>query len=389
MMARTKCLLTLLILLSIIIACTPQSRQAGSPPALIPSQSTPSAIPTPNLPLPTSEDTAWAKVVNAARKEGTLTIYGSAQVAGELGVAISKAFKDRYGISVEILVGPGRQTVERAQVESRLNLPVGDVVFSGIGSATELSAAKLAAKVWPDLPTFKDTKAFIADPRFDPEGVILLFTMGMAGPLINTRLIKPEDEPRSYLDFLDPKWKKKIIVEQPYGGGGGGFTWFSTMKALKVLDDDYFRRFAANEPAIWGGSPVESYKLIARGEYAFGPYATTDSVGYLIVEGAPLKLLGMKEGNIARGNALVVLKTTPHPNVARLFADWMFSAEGQTVYSKAGAITSVRKDVPDFLDPAVRIKPEPGKILMRSWDVTEEGNRIEKSGIAETIFGKK
>ena len=35
------------------------------------------------------------------------------------------------------------------------------------------------------------------------------------GILINTDLVKPADEPKSWQDLLDPKWKGKIVMFDP------------------------------------------------------------------------------------------------------------------------------------------------------------------------------
>ena len=134
-MIGRKLYLTVLIILVVMPgACAPQ---AASTPSSPPTGSVPAqANPVPITPSASLQDATWAKVVETAKKEGVLTMYGSAQIAGPLGVAIAKAFKDRFGISVEMLVSAGRQSVERVQVEARMNMPVGDVVFSGISSAT-------------------------------------------------------------------------------------------------------------------------------------------------------------------------------------------------------------------------------------------------------------
>lgn len=50
---------------------------------------------------------------------------------------------------------------------------------------------------------------------------------------------------------------------------------------------------------------------------------------------------------------------------------------------------SMRQDVPDFLDPGVKLQPEPQKLLPRTYDVSEATNQYHKDGIAAGIFGKK
>ena len=371
-----------LVLLSLIVACTPKSTP---PPTPVPSAPTP----IPAAPSANPKDTNWDNVVEAAKKEGYLTLYVSAQFAGDKGRTIVEAFRSRYGIRTELLVVAGRQAVEKIKVEAQVKQNIGDIVGSGESSSTELSQAGLTTSVWQELPELRDRSVFKVNPIFTPNGDILSFSLKINGPTINTNLVKLQDEPRSYFDLLAPKWKGKVIVEDPRSGGGGGFTWFCAMLYNKALDEDYFRQFAKQEPIMWGGSFTEAFNMVGRGEAWLSPHAADTTVGFLIVEGAPLKILGMKEGNIATTDVITTIKGAAHPNAAKLFINWLFSKEGQTVYGKAGSQDSMRKDVPSFLDPRVKIQPEPQKLLPRTYDMVEITNRYHKEGKAEGIFGKK
>ena len=88
------------------ISCAPAAAPA-SIPTLAPSQ-----VPTPasNLQPPTSQDITWGKTMEAAKKESSLTLYSYA-FTGDLGLALSKAFTDKYGIKVEIVTGRGAEMV--------------------------------------------------------------------------------------------------------------------------------------------------------------------------------------------------------------------------------------------------------------------------------------
>ncbi|MBF8264569.1 MAG: Ferric transporter ATP-binding subunit [Dehalococcoidia bacterium] len=376
-----------LVLLSLIMACTPKS--TPSPTSVPPAANPVPANPIPATPSASPKDTNWDNVVEAAKKEGHLTLYPSAYFTGDKGQIVAKAFQDRYGFKPEFLIITGPQAVEKVKVEARMNQRIGDIVPSGESTTTQLSQAGLTASVWQELPELRDKSVFKSDPIFNPNGDIISFSLKINGPAINTDLVKFQDEPRSYFDLLEPKWKGKVLLEDPRSGGGTGFTWFSALLYYKVLDADYYRRFAKQEPILWGGSSTEAFRMVARGEAWLTPYAADSNVGYLIVEGAPMKILGMKEGNVATSDVMTVIKGATHPNAAKLFLNWMLSREGQEVYARAGSLESMRKDVASFLDPRVKMQPEPQKLLPRTYDMAQIINQYHKDGIAEGIFGKK
>lgn len=374
-----------IILVLITVSCAPKQAPAPATPATRPSTPAPAATPASNLLPPTSQDAAWAKVVENAKKEGSLTIY-SFYYVGDIGRAIAKAFQDRYGIRVEIMAAPGRQTVEKLKVEQSMKQVVADVVNTGVSSSTEISLAGIGESVWRELPNLKNKDVFNVDPVYSPNGDILFFSLTLIGPLINTSLIKTQDEPKSLMDFLDPKWKGNIIAIDPRQGGGGLFNMITVMKYFKVMEDDYWRKLAPNL-TLFGGSQQEAYRATGRGEYKVCMPASDSPIAPLIAEGAPLKLLAIDEGTVGQGEATMVVKGAPHPNAARLFTDWVFSQEGQTVYAKASSINPLRKDIPGFLIAGANLTPK--KILNRTWDAAAAGNDYQKAGLIEQLFGKR
>jgi len=63
----------------------------------------------------------------------------------------------------------------------------------------------------------------------------------------------------------------------------------------------------------------------------------------------------MKEGIVVSGLAISVVKDSPNPNAARLFANWLLSPEGQQVQAKARNSSGMRKDVPSYFPKGAQI----------------------------------
>ena len=377
---RFFCLTVVIGVLFASCAPAPAPNPTSTPMAPAPTVAAPpSATPSP-------QDAAWAKVVQEAKREGVLTVYGYL-FPGEIGQAVGRVFKGRYGITVETLAVQGRMALEKVKVEQAIKNPVADVVSGGLSVCWDLSILNLVDKVVDQLPELKDRNVFKADV-VDFGDQIIYINFSESGIVINSNLVKPEDYPKSWYDLLDPKWKgKKIILSDPRAGASGGWNWFATSIIYKALDLDYFRRLMRQEPVLISGAATTELALqVARGEFLMTS-TSVDSVSFLIAEGAPLKNLALKEGSWVQGNCQVVIKNAAHPNAARLFANWFMSKEGQETYHRAASQTSIRKDLPDFMPPGTR--PEPYKLFVRTTQVQEEAAKLLKAGTVEEIFTPK
>ena len=381
--SKVWAILSLFVMALVILsACTPQTPPASTP---VPSTPVQTSVPTSNIPLPTSQDAAWTNIVKAAKQEGVVTIYSVAFV-GDVGRRISQDFTNQTGIRTEILVGSGAILLEKIKVEQAMKRPVGDLWNSrSASSIAELVLLGGADSIAGGLPSLRDKAAFKIDPVYSPGGEAVVWAMGYGDAVINTKQIKPEDEPRSYKDLLSPTWKGKILTQDPRTSGGTIF--YANLRYHKVLDLDYFTRLAQQDMAIWGGSATEGHMKIARGEFPMLLAGTTDIAAPIIAEGGPLKVLTPEDGNSAGLGAVVAMKGAPHPNAARVFVNWLLSQEGQRSYAEAASVTSIRKDVPDFTNPVARVTPK--KIWARNWEMEEWARKDLAAKTMEKIFGSK
>ena len=267
----------------------------------------------------------WNKLIEAAKKEGKLVVY-TAATGQPAHVAIGRAFEKKYGITVTYLEARASEIRERVRTEQAAGRFIGDVSHNG-ATTTGLQMLEGAFQPYGTVPNLAKLRSpFKADDTRIP-----VFASAYA-MLVNTNLVKPGDEPKSWADLADPKWKGKILSDDPRALGGGSVSFF-------VLQDklgrSYHEKMAANQ-LVFSRDLRASERRVARGDYAIWIPMTTSS--YMALKGLPVKLLHPEEGYPYITYEVAILKNAPRPNAARLFMDFFVSDEAQLIHDQEGLI---------------------------------------------------
>jgi iron(III) transport system substrate-binding protein len=258
----------------------------------------------------------------ALKEGGRLNFYGTlAQVNAE---RILPVFEKRFpGIKINHVDATSDKLVARAVTEARGGRTLGDVLQIPLENLTQAYDQGLLLDV--KLP---ESAAY-------PEGLKGAFwTASDLQYFIaawNTNLVKKEEEPKSYDDFLHPRWKGRLIAEPRDLEMLLAFAKYRFKSDEKAID--YWRKIAAQNVEFHKGHS-QLAELLVAGQAAACLTCYSHHYPSRIKRGAPVNYM-LSEG-VASINSTAIFKNAPHPNTAMLFARWVASEEGQTVMSAGG-----------------------------------------------------
>ncbi len=370
-MGRLTLFSLLIILSTVILSCT---SSPAPKPLTEPAPSTP-----PVEKAPSSSQGEWERVIAQAKREGKVTAYVSTLPSNAYR-GISQAFQEKYGISIEFIAGRGMDIMQRVVTEQRAGVNQADFYETGV--PTHLMLKERGLLEGPiALPETANVSSWMIDPWIaDKEKFMFSYYEYTPGPVINTDIIKGADEPKSWLDLLDPRWKGKIAWDDPSVPGPGA----KNMSFVKwYLNSEYWDKLARNEVAFIRDR-VFIFDSVVRGRYPIAAGVFTTAITRGIKDGAPIRPLYMKEGYPGAGWTVSLIKNAPHPNAGKLFANWFLSREGQTVFSKEAEVASYRKDVPqDHVNASFRLTPE---MKIVPWTPADEAKQTKDMPLAAEFF---
>lgn len=276
----------------------------------------------------TPADAEWKKVIEAARKEGKVSMYTGA-VGSPAFPKIAAAFEAKYGVRLDVLEVRASELRERVRTEQASGKVIGDVSHNG-STSTGLQIAEGTFQPHGPLPNAKRAVApFAADDIRVPIYVIPY------GILVNTDMVKPADEPKSWKDLANARWKGKILADDMRALGGGAVFFMVT---YRKLGREFHDRLAEQQPHM-NRELRGNYPRVARGEYpVYVPFTVPD---ILDLKGLPVKLIVPTEGCPYVRFDGAIFKGAPHPNAARLLVDFLLGDEVQLIYANLGFVSVV------------------------------------------------
>ncbi|MBM2830989.1 MAG: fbpA 2 [Dehalococcoidia bacterium] len=295
----------------------------AAPPKSGPAPQQPSATPpTPSAPQLTREQ----QLIEGAKKEGQVVFWTHSWLDSE--DSFKKAFQAKYPF-LKLTTWEGSPAdIDRVVEEAKVGKHNIDVaIYPDVNLPPWLDNGILLDYEWPE------TKGWVGQPAHNFWRIISVAPMG---PVYNTKLLSAAEAPTTYAAMKDAKWRGRSLISTSghvtplitgYFMGGGKLDWEQSVKFWKDVVDTARPRTVRGFTA-----PLE---LVSAGEMPLFMWSSFKSTVRYIWMGAPLGMAGPKTTS-GTNDSIVVMKNAPHPNAAKLLADF-FTSEGLITYADKNA----------------------------------------------------
>lgn len=307
-------------------------------------------------------DPSWLDkdLLAKAKKEGTLVVYAS--MNEKEGQALFEVFEKATGLKVQYVRSSDTGLLGRITVEKRAGKDSWDILQT---TAVHRLPEEWVAQFEP--PQAKAIPAIAKDPEKRWYGVYANYN----APAYNSKLVRKSDLPKTYDELIKKKdWAGKIAID------GTDEEWLYALCKHYGEDkcQDIVKAIVKNlKPAVVKGH-LALARSVGAGEYAVALNNYVNLTMNVKMGGAPTDFWVLEPVTVFYGQVGINSKA-PHPNAARLAANFLVSAEGQEAMTKGGRIPT-RPGVET--NPAGVMKPIEGKAVVPAVIAGKEGRKWGK-----------
>jgi iron(III) transport system substrate-binding protein len=292
-----------------------------------------------------------AKLLNLAKQEGgQVNVYTS--LSSLVTKAVQSAWAQQYpDVKLNLYRAANEDVVAKLMAEHNAKVKGADVVETQGTSMLFLQHKKDV------LIPYRLSPYAAAIPKADKFDTFTADRIEKFVVAWNTNLVPAGQQPKSYLDLADPKWKGKIAIDD------GDADWFAALytyllahgnngkaMAAKQLDSK-FAAIMRNTQVINGHTTQAT--LEAAGQISVLIAGHAQSIEQLQAKGAPIAFAPFVRPVVQRPQGEGIPYTLSHPGAALLFYDWLLSPTAQKILQTNG----VEPANPAFPDNAFTSNP--------------------------------
>jgi iron(III) transport system substrate-binding protein len=320
-------------------AAKPASPAAASPAAASPAAAaspgaSPAASPSPAAKPAAASAPADKADVEAAKKEGAVVWYTStplrqAQVVGE-------AFEKKYGFKVEVFRTGGEQVIQRFRTEQAAGKTVVDLLTASDPAAfDEMVKQNQLVKFRPE-HTDK-----VPEAARNPDGYWVAQRLNLTVMAYRSDKETAAEMPKKWGDVADPKYKGKLVHADP------AFTAIAQQIVSTFARDKgwgFYEALKKNDLMIVQGHQ-QLAEILALGERTIAAEAGDADMWDLRRRGIKVETIYPEDGTFVIPAPTGIVANSPHPNAAKLLAEFMLSDEAQKLFPAEG-FYAARADMP-------------------------------------------
>jgi ABC-type Fe3+ transport system substrate-binding protein len=282
---------------------------------------------------------ALQALIAAAQKDGELNILGSGDWHdAQLISSLQKGLNGTYGINIRLNVTPGPNAstlLPRLIDEYKTGRKAStDIFFAPARQQIPMEQAGALVQVdWKKLmPELQDDEIGL-----NGSNVVVGAAIHVIG--YNTKLLSAKDLPKTYKDFTNPKYKGKI------GTTVFGVGWVEAAIYLGEKEATRIVQAMVKNGSIVGTTGTGVENRVATGEFAMFAFDTQPaSYTRLKEKGAAVDFATLNDFLSGTASGASVPKNSAHPELAKLVALYMLTADGQkTIWNVIGRDSPFRE----------------------------------------------
>ena len=261
-------------------------------------------------------------LVEAAKAEGTLVVYGSCEE--DYLAAACENFQKLYGIEVQY------QRLSTGEVQSKIEEenknPSGDVWFGGTTDPYNVAASEGLLMPYEA----KNASHLISDTYRDANGCWYGIYKGILGFMVNTDELDRMglETPADWKDLLDEKYKGLIWLSN-----------YNTAGTAKLVVNTMIQKYGHDEGIqylvdldkniqVYTKSGSGPSKNVGTGECVIGIGFLHDGITQIVDNGYEnVQLVVPQDGTTCEIGPVAIFKGAAHPNAAKLFVEYALTPD--------------------------------------------------------------
>ena len=314
----------------------PEPQETAEVTTAVAEETTKAAVQAPPVPTSAAEtepetkapDQVPEEILEAARKEGALTVWGSCEP--DYLAAVCDHFSELYGIDVKYRRKPSNDIYQ--ELLNAGGSPRADIWFGGRYDPVSEAAADgfLEAYEAENEGNLKSSRYRDAEHRW--YGV----SKDLIGFVVNSeRLIPPSpagwmeavDLPGTWAELTDPKYAGLVALPDPKISGAGKMIITLTRQKMGAEEAAVYLRQLDGNVKTYAESSEKAADLAASGECAVAVTFLRDGIAAMREKNDQLDLVVPADETGYDLETSAILKGCPHPAAAKLWTEYILTEE--------------------------------------------------------------